>query len=270
MSNDSRLKLLDIPQIFYINLDERDDRKNYMEKQFKLLDIKKYQRISANRFSPHNFHNWKNIIIGEYHNQVPRLSTLLNQFQTIIDWYDNNSSDTCLIMEDDVNLLTSKYWSFDWNYFFSRLPLNWDCVQMHIIGEKYIPMGLTTRTRNNHSAACFLISRNFAHKLKNQYYFEGKFKFHNSYGYSENWPNYHYQSADFVPYNIGITYSFPLFITNSTFISDSYKTSVNFMAKKSDHITLKWWKEESSKYSLDDLFYLDSKKRKELIVPINY
>ena len=42
------------------------------------------------------------------------------------------------------------------------------------------------------------------------------------------------------------------------------------MAKKSDYVTLKWWKTDSQKYSLDDLFDIYSPKRKELVVPISY
>ena len=93
---------------------------------------------------------------------------------------------------------------------------------------------------------------------------------YNNYGYEKNWPIYHYQSPDFVPYEIGITYSFPIFITNSTFVSDCYDGKINIMARKSDSLVLKWWREDSQKYSLDDLFNIDSPKRKELIVPISY
>ena len=46
-------------------------------------------------------------------NERPRLSTLLNQFQSIIDWYHEDSSETCIIAEDDLNLDLCKYWRFD-------------------------------------------------------------------------------------------------------------------------------------------------------------
>jgi hypothetical protein len=131
-------------------------------------------------------------------------------------------------------------------------------------------MGLTRRTRNNHGATCYLINRRYAKKLINMHYVDGKFKFYNNYGYDENWLKYHYQSPDFVPYEIGITYSFPIFVTNSNFGSDCYDGLVNLMAKKSDYMTLKWWKNESQKYSLDDIFNIDSPKRRELMIPISY
>lgn len=45
-------------------------------------------------------------------------------------------------------------------------------------------------------------------------------------------PEYHYQSPDFVPFEIGVTYTFPIFITNSTFGSDCYDGKVNMMVEK--------------------------------------
>ena len=266
-----RFKFKRIPHIFYLNLDQREDRKEYIEKQLKLLNIENFTRISANRFSVDTFSLWKNIILTSTSNEIARLSTLLNQFHVIIDWYDSNTSDYCIIAEDDVNFFTAKYWPFTWEYFFSRLPCNWDCVQLHVIGEHFIPMGLSNRSKNNHSAACYLINRNFASKLKDMHYFEGKFKFYDNYGYDQSWPKYHYQSADFVPYQIGVTYTFPLFVTNSDFESDSYKDSKNFMAKKSDSITLEWWKTlVESKYTLEDIFSRNSEKRMELNLKVSY
>ncbi len=264
-------KLYGIPHIRYLNLDERVDKKNYIEQQFKKYNITNYIRISANKYHSKNYSEWKeNILVEKPQNEISRISTLVNQFQSIIDWYDENISETCLIIEDDLNFYTVKFWSFDWSYLISNIPRNWDCVQFHIIGEHFIPMGLTKRTRNNHSAACYLINRCFASKLKKLYYIDSKFKFHNDYGYEKTWPIYHYQSADFVPYEIGVTYSFPIFITNSTFLSNSYHNSINYMAKKSDYVTLNWWKTQSSKFSLSDLFSLYTSKRKELIVPVVY
>ena len=264
-------KLKNIPHIRYLNLDERVDRREYLENQFKKYGISNYVRISANRYGPHNYKDWGHQLIFEKrNNKISYISILVNQLQSIIDWYNENVSETCLILEDDLNFSTTKYWSFNWDYLVSRLPCNWDCVQLHIIGGSYIPMGLTRRTRNNHGATCYLINRRYAKKLIDMHYVNGKFKFYNNYGYEKNWPIYHYQSPDFVPYEIGITYSFPIFITNSTFGSDCYDGKINMMARKSDSLVLKWWRDESQKYSLDDLFLLDKLRLKELILPISY
>lgn len=266
-----RLKYKNIPQIFYLNLNKREDKRKYTEDQFNILKIKNFTRVSADRFSVKTFDVWKNKFYKKPVNEISRLSTTLNQLKTIIDWYDSNSSECCIIAEDDVNYLTAKYWPFTWEQFFKKLPCNWDCVQLHIIGEYFIPMGLTDRTRNNHSAACYLINRNYAAKLKQMHYKDEKFVFYNNYGYNDSVDTYHYQSADFVPYEIGVTYSFPIFITKSDLISDSYVNSTNYMARESDLITISWWKNlENSNYSMDDIFTRDSDKRKELTPKVQY
>lgn len=263
-------KLIGIPHIRYLNLDCRKDRKNYIENQFKQCGITNYIRISADRYGPHNYDMWKHkLIFKKRYNKISYISILINQFQSIIDWYYENISETCLIIEDDLNFGMSKFWSFDWRYLIENLPCNWDCVQFHIIGEKFIPMGLSRRSRNNHGATCYLINRTYAEKLIKMHYDNGNFIFYENYGYN-NWIHYHYQSPDFVPYEIGITYSFPIFITNSNFDSDCCENRVNHMAKRSDYTTLKWWKNKSQEFSLIDLFSLNSSQRKNLIIPVIY
>jgi hypothetical protein len=269
--SDIKEKLIGIPHIRYLNLDERNDRKEYMENQFNELGITDYLRVSANRYGPKNYDDWKDKLLFEKrNNQISYVSILVNQLQSIIDWYYSEISETCLILEDDLNFKLAAYWNFDWNYLMGRLPCNWDCVQLHIIGGSFIPMGLTRRSRNNHGATCYLVSRKYAEKLIKMHYDDGNFIFYDNYGYGPSWPIYHYQSPDFVPYEIGITYSFPVFITNSTFGSDCYGGRQNIMAKKSDLYTYNWWKKLSKNYTLDDIFLLDSSKKREMILPIEY
>ena len=81
----------------------------------------------------------------------------------------------------------------------------------------------------------------------------GKWRFLNNYGYSNDLPEYHYHSADFIPYQVGTTYSFPMFVTNSKFESDG--SGVNALAKRSDATVLEWWK--NNEKSLEEMMYLD-------------
>ena len=266
-------KLNGIPPIRYLNLNERVDKKNYIENEFKNHNIKNYTRISADRYHPDNFPEWKNsLIIEKQLNHTYYISILVNQLQSIIDWYYENSSETCLILEDDLNFSLIKYWTFDWEYMISRLPCNWDCVQFHVIGTDTIIMGLNRRVRNSSGATCYMINRTYAEKLIKMHYIDGKFKFYTNYGYKEKWwtPTLN-QSPDHVPYEIGITYSFPIFITNSNFISDcSNIKKPNPMVKKSDYYVAKWWKEKSNEYSLDNIFELYNSEKKNMIFTVEY
>jgi hypothetical protein len=269
-------KLKGFPHVRYLNLESRGDRRKYMEDHFQKYGITDYVRISADRYGPHNYDIWeKQLVVAEYGKYIRKdnicyVSILVNQLQSIIDWYNDNVSETCIIAEDDLNMDTLKFWPFTWEYFVSRLPCNWDCVQLQVIGGQWVPMGLTRRSRNNHGATAYLINRRYAEKLIQMHYIDGKFTFYNNYGYSKNWPEYHYQSPDFVPFEVGVTYTFPIFITNSKFGSDCYDGKINMMARKSDYLTAKWWKENSSNYSLSDLFSINNLKRKELSIPITY
>ena len=260
-------KLEGIPPIYYLNLDERVDRKDYMESQFQLLGIQNYTRVSASRYHPSNFNIWKNnLIVNQILNEKSYLSLVINQFQTIIDWYNSNVSEYCLIVEDDLSFSLINYWNFDWKTMVTYLPCNWDCIQFHIVGQGYMPMGFNKRSRYSHGSTCFMITRTYAEKLIKMHYFDGKFKLYDNYCYGTTWPTYHYQSPDFVPYEIGITYSFPIFITNYRLKSDcSIEGGVNQHAKISDLVVSNWWMNESQNYSLEDLFGINKIDRKKLI-----
>ena len=269
-------KLKGFPQVRYLNLDNRTDRREWMENHFKKYGVTDYVRISADRYGPHNYDEWKSKLAVAGSNSYVRkdnicyVSILVNQFQSIIDWYNDNTSETCIIAEDDLNMDILRLWPFTWEYFVDNLPCNWDCIQMQVIGGQWMPMGLTKRSRNNHGATAYLINRRYAEKMIDMHYIDGKFTFYDNYGYGGNWPEYHCQSPDFVPFEVGVTYTFPIFITNSKFGSDCYEGKVNMMARKSDFAVVKWWKEESSKYGIKELFTLNNQKREALNIPLRY
>jgi hypothetical protein len=265
-------KLDGLPPIYYFNLDHRKDRREYLEKQFSDYGITNYYRVNSSRYSVENYEEWKpKVITDKLRTQVWFLATLIDRMHGIIDWYNSNVSETCLVIEDDFCLETVDHWDFDWKTFVKSLPCNWECVQLHIIGEKFLSMNLSKWYRNNHSTGCLLINRSYAKKLIDLHYIDNKFKLYSNYGYNKNWPDYHYQSVDFVLYQIGVTYSIPLFTTNYNFLSDGLRNGkINHMSKNCDIIVLDWWKNKSKNYTLDDIFYLDSIKRKQLIMEVNH
>ena len=247
-----------LPPIYYMNLQHRESRREYMESQFKKYKIRKWKRVNSSIFSAENFPEWKELLLdSHYKTHLRYMSVLLNRAETIADFLFNCESDTCLLMEDDISFCTQKYWGFEWDEFMRYLPHNWDCVQLHIIGEKYLPVSLTRWKLQNHSAACILINKRYAQKFVDMYMERGKWRFLHRFGYSPDLPEYHYHSGDFVPYQVGTTYSFPLFVTNSKFISDGYMNQPNYLAKKSDIIALNWWKNKRSDYLTSQLMYLD-------------
>lgn len=266
---DSKLKGL--PPIYYFNLEHRIDRRKYLEKQFSDYAITNYYRVNSSRYSVDNYEEWKSkVVTDKLRTKVWFLATLIDRMHGIIDWYESNVSETCLIVEDDFCLEPVTHWNFDWKTFVDNLPCNWECVQLHIIGERFVRMNLSKWTRNNHSTGCVLINRSYVEKLIKLHYIDKQFKLYSNYGY-KNWPEYHYQSVDFVLYQIGVTYSIPIFTTNYNFISDGYRNGkINQMSKNCDILVLDWWKNKSQNYTLDDIFYLNSFKKKELTLEVNH
>ena len=227
-------------QIRYLNLDHRTERDEYMRSQFKKYGLTNTKRVSASIFSEEKISGLKGNFLESHFKTQPRyMSVLVNRAEMIKDFLNDEDEDVCMMIEDDLSFLTTKYWNFDWFEFYEKLPKNWDCVQLHIIGEKYVPLKLVPWTRNNHSAACILITKRYAEKFVDMF-FDNGWNFSHNYGYQDI--GYHVHSGDFIPYQVGVTYSFPLFITNSKFISDGYVKHENLMARKSDATVLKWWK----------------------------
>src|SRR5210317_373188 len=106
-------KLEGLPEIYYINLDHRTDRRDWMESQFEYWEIKNYHRVCASKYHISKYDEWKDLIVeDEILECLSAMSTALNHIETIIGWYDNNSSETCILMEDDISLANIKYWNF--------------------------------------------------------------------------------------------------------------------------------------------------------------
>lgn len=265
-------KLKGLPPVYYFNLEHRKDRREYLEKQFFDHGITNYHRVNSSRYSVDNYKEWESkVVIDKLRTEVWFLATLVDRIHGIIDWYNSGVSETCLVVEDDICFDPVQYWNFDWQTFVNNLPCNWECIQLHIIGESFVRVNLSKWTLNNHSTGCILINRSYAEKLIKLHYIENKFKLYSNYGYNQNWPEYHYQSVDFVLYQIGVTYSIPLLTTNYNFLSDGLRNgNINHMSKNCDVLVLDWWKNKSQNYTLDEIFCLNPTKRKQLIMEVSH
>jgi hypothetical protein len=251
-------KLEYLPPVYYINLDHRVDRREYIESQFDYWSIKNYKRISASKYLPEKYKEWKDIVIEKEILECKSLmSCALNHIETIVNWYDRNSSKTCIIMEDDLSLHNIEYWNFDWDYFQNNLPENWECIQLYFCRTDYVPMFLHKREYNtSYSAACYLINRSYAKKVKDLMYFDGKYKLTLKDGSYQK----KYEKTDIIAdanlFDIGITYSIPLFSLNVDITNDSEQNifGTNPIDVKSTNLINNWWKNEHHKFSLEDFF----------------
>lgn len=141
--------MINIP-IYWINLNNRNDRRIQMIEQFEKLNISNHIRIEArDDLKAHE-------------------NCIHSHFKAIKTAYIDDC-DMALIVEDDINLKNI----FKLNYILNNLPNNWECLQVHYI-EPLLLEYLTQNEKKNcliegyfMSAACYLINRKGMQKLLN-------------------------------------------------------------------------------------------------------
>ena len=174
-NNKSSYKLKNLPPIYYINLDKSLDRKKYMEDQFNYWKIEDYTRISGYDGTEDDL---SGILKGRYPDQMNSkdVGCCTSHLKAIQHWYETSDSPCALIMEDDCDLEVVKYWPFTWMEFISKVPFDYDVIQLAIINPSQISMRLHRRFGNDYSTACYLITRHHAKKLVDYYCKNGKYK----------------------------------------------------------------------------------------------
>ena len=161
--NKSAYKLQNIPPIYYLNIDGQPERRQYVEEHFKYWEIENYTRISAYDGRDDDL---SDIIKGRYPEAMTsgEVGCTTSHLKAIKHWYDTSDSSYALIMEDDIDLNLVKFWNFTWRDFMSKLPYDWDVVQLAIICTGSIHVKLHKRFINDFSTACYMINRHHAEK----------------------------------------------------------------------------------------------------------
>lgn len=262
-------KLNGLPPIFYLNLDHRTDRKEHIENQFKKWGVTDFTRVSASRFSTSKIDEWSHKL--DLMLLAPSdASIVMNEFTTLIEWYQSGISEVCMIIQDDLCLDLVEYWPFDWNTVMKNLPYNWDIVQFYYCHDHFLRMHLHPREWHSSSAACFIVNRFFVEKLmKVHLQLDGSFKLNNSLR-DMNVPKESYSSDDFLIYQIGKSYTMPLLcldpklaiLQDNKLINDKndneYDPIISSYHNKIFDIMCtscikKWWENSSSKYTAEDI-----------------
>lgn len=251
-------KLGGIPKIYYLNCDHMEDRKKYMENQFEIYGIDNYERISKNLYTEKNYEQWKKLILDEkIFLSKKNLGTTILNLKTIIDWYDNDNSEYCIIMEDNINLSLCEKWIFDWQTLMDNLPYNWDCIQLYTSPSKVIKMHLSPKEEDCKSTSCYMITRHFAKKIKLLHYCNKQFKLYIN-EKNDKIPYFEYGSFNYFLYELGITYTIPLFNLNSKFIDDNMEDDDNLydllLQKLASESIEYWWSVKSMKCSTYEFF----------------
>lgn len=158
------MKLEGLPKCLWINLDRAQERRSYMESQFKDWGISDQLRIPA--VDGMNADLEKHLSGGFPPHLIPsEAACVISHLEAIKFFLYETDLDEVLIMEDDLDFSLAKLWNFTWKEMRERLPVNWDTCQFTIINPMAIMIKLHQRFINDFSAACYLISRHHAAKL---------------------------------------------------------------------------------------------------------
>jgi hypothetical protein len=247
--NKSTHKLRNIGPIYYLNLDGQPERRQFMEDQFKYWEIENYTRISAYDGRDDDL---SDIIKGTYPPQVSsgEIGCITSHLKAIKHWYDTSDSPYAVIMEDDCSLDLVRYWNFSWSDFYSKIPYDWDVVQIAIICTGDIHVRLHKRFVNDFSTACYLINRHHAEKLI-KHHVKGVDKYRLDNGMKPR------PVADDLIYNSGNTYSIPLLLYKTELGSAIHPEHVDVFHKKNYDAQFGYWSNQGSELDINFLMDYD-------------
>jgi len=260
-------KLKGLPHIYYVNLDNRSDRKKYMESQFDFWRIKNYTRISSSKYLASESESWANKVID---GSIKNLSSYvvgnaITHLELLKDWINNSSDEYVILMEDDYDLNLIQYWQFDWEYLISRLPYDWDCIQLGFESKEFIPFFLHPKLRHSYFGP-IMITREYAKKILRLHCVgEDKYNLNKLIG------DYNFKvcstSVDYFMGHTGRTYSIPLITTNV----DLGSTESDIQIERRHHVKSRaayyyWWMKRSMKYSLDEFFTYGKPNDQEMVI----
>lgn len=230
--NKSVYKLRNFGPIYLINLDGQPERWEYMEDQFKYWELENYTRISAYDGREDDL---SDIIKGRYPEHVSsgEVGCVTSHLRAIKHWYETSDSPYAIIMEDDCNIDIARYWNFTWADVISRVPYDWDVLQLAIICTGDLHVHLHKRFVNDFSTACYAITRHHAEKMLRLHVRGDKYKLDN--GVKPR------AVADDLLYNSGNTYSIPLFLYKIELGSSIHPEHINAFHRQSHDGLLNFW-----------------------------
>jgi len=235
--NKAIYKLKGLPHIYYLNLDEQPERNQYMEDQFEYWGIENYTRISA--YDGRDGRDLGDILKGRYPDAMSsgEVGCVTSHLKAMVEFLKTDAP-CALMMEDDCDLDTVKYWGFTWKDFYSKVPYDYDVVQLAIINPASVHLQMHRRFVNDFSTACYMITRRHAQKLIDLHVRNNKYKLDN--GVKPR------AVADDLIYNSGNTFSIPLFLYKLELGSSIHNDHIDVFHKSSYDGLWQFWKSQAN------------------------
>ena len=242
--NKSAYKLQNFGPIYCINLDEQPERWDYMEQQFEYWELSDYHRVSAYDGREDDLGD---ILKGRYpeHMTSGEVGCVTSHLKAIKHWYETSDSPYAIIMEDDCNLDTVRYWNFTLQDAVSRFPYDWDLVQLAIICTGDVHVKIHKRFVNEFSTACYVITRHHAEKMIRLHCRGDKYKLDNGVR-----PR---PVADDLLYNSGNSYSIPFLLYKIELGSSIHPDHIDTFHKGNHQAIMNFWETSGASFTIDDL-----------------
>lgn len=242
--NKSAYKLQNFGPIYCINLDGQPERWDYMEQQFEYWELSDYHRVSAYDGREDDLGD---ILKGRYpeHMTSGEVGCVTSHLKAIKHWYETSDSPYAIIMEDDCNLDTVRYWNFTWQDAVSRFPYDWDLVQLAIICTGDVHVKIHKRFVNEFSTACYVITRHHAEKMIRLHCRGDKYKLDNGVR-----PR---PVADDLLYNSGNSYSIPFLLYKIELGSSIHPDHIDTFHKGNHQAIMNFWETSGASFTIDDL-----------------
>ena len=138
--NKATFKLKGIPQIYYINLDDKVDRRKYMEQQFEYWDIENYTRISDTVMVVMMI--LSSILTGRYPENMTsgEIGCTTSHLKRLWKhWLENSDDEYLVMMEDDCDIKVQlNIGDLLGSNSSHNFPYDFDVVQLAIINPQQV------------------------------------------------------------------------------------------------------------------------------------
>jgi len=230
--NKSVHKLKNFGPVYYLNLDDHSERREYMEEQFKYWEITNYERISAYDGRDDDL---SHILKGRYPDQMSggEIGCTTSHLKAMKHFLETSDAPYAIMMEDDCDLDLVRFWNFTWTDFIAYLPYDYDVVQIAIICTGDLHVRLHKRFVNDFSTACYIINRHHAEKLIRLHCRGNKYKLDNG---CKPRP-----VADDLIYNSGNTFSIPLLLYKMELGSSIHQEHIDMIHRGNHQALSNFW-----------------------------
>ena len=250
-------KLDGFPHVYYFNMDDEVERREYMENQFQYYGID-YTRVSSNRFDAKKIHEWKDYvfdvstIINDMQGTVPRvLANFVSHIVFLKEWYQSSNEEYIVLMEDDYDLSLIDYWHFNWKYLMSKLPFDWDSLQLGYEHYEKIYFSLDHKDYRSFNFGPTLINKKYVGKIIDLLMTNNQVLLRPQFYYSHPSPQF---SVDNTINHLGKNYTIPLITTNTNFFQKDNLFDVYKRHQTNRYIYHYWWKNKRDNFTVDDFF----------------